>query len=138
METLDDSSQESHIPQAVVNDSRSTAPWIKFVAIVGIVINVITLLISISTGTVSQISGSLIAVGISVALYLTLLSYGNSLGNFGISSSENDFTVAMMKQKSFWKFYGILFIVGLIVFMIALIIIVSVGGNFDQVFQQML
>ncbi len=128
MDTLDEGLQENDISQTVVEQSAATSTWVKIVAICGIAGAVISLISSLIIMGVQGI-GSVIGTGISVALYVTLLAYGNSLTALGNSGNSHDFTDAMRKQKTYWMFLGILLIIGLVIFLIAVMII---GANIEE------
>jgi hypothetical protein len=131
-ELLDEGLSTTEISENLKSTGASMAPWIKIVAITNIAIQALTLLISISYGAFN--SGSFIGVGISIALYLTLLKYGQSMGTFGKEGSMINFSDVMDKQKAYFVFVGILMIIAIVVLLIAF---VALGDDFFRVIERL-
>jgi len=131
-ELLDEGLSTTEISENLRSTGASIAPWIKIVAIINIVLQVISILVSVSYGAFS--AGSFIGVGISIALYVSLLKFGQSMTTFGKEGSMMNFSDVMDKQKAYFTFLGILMIIGIVIMLIAF---VALGDDFFRVIERL-
>lgn len=119
---------------ATVQGLAATKPWIRFCAILGFILGGLMVLfgllmmvsmafISMSGKTGAQETGVMAGVGavylLMSALYLIpsfrLWKYGSAILSLMMSGSVTDLDRAMEHHRSFWKFVGILMILGTVV-----------------------
>jgi hypothetical protein len=112
------------VTESMINSMRSTKPWTKLLAILGFVGVGLMVLIGAAfvvfgnmfpqqNGAVAGVFYILFSV-----LYfmpsLYLYKFSSSIGNFLKSNGALDLESALSHQKSFWKFMGILALIGLV------------------------
>jgi predicted membrane channel-forming protein YqfA (hemolysin III family) len=116
LETLDDDLTQvgTEISPTIQKLSSETAPWIKTVAIITLVLQGIGLIRTIQTSNTTQLGIDLFVVAITVALYITLLNWGTAMEKLGKAGSMTTFSESMLRQKSFWIFFGIIWIIVMI------------------------
>jgi Family of unknown function (DUF5362) len=115
------------ITDSMIDSLRSTKPWTKLLSILGFVSVGLMVLFGIALMFFSnmfahQRSGPSAFMGflyiLLSALYFMpafyLFKYSSSLGNFLISNGPADLESALSHQKSFWKFTGILALIGMV------------------------
>lgn len=113
-----------------------TAPWIKFLCILGIAyfgIIIIMLLISIAMGVEQIIPTIFIFAIMAIVAYFPLyflFKYSIYLTNACKTNDSDTLENAFNMQKKFWKFYGIFSIISIGFFIVALIIGLILGGTF--------
>lgn len=145
-----EATNEMH-PLMITEDIRSylyeTAKWTKFLSIVGFIITALMVLISLSVSSVMQSMSEMPAYqglaglnpGIITFVYLlvALVYFYPSFLMFKFSSSaklavlygsQEDLSVAMSKMKSIFKFWGILTIVFIALYVL-MVIGISVGAG---------
>lgn len=129
-ETLDDDLSDKGINANIRSLGGSIGQWAKIIAVINIAIQTINVITSLIYFGISGF-GSLIGVGISIALYVTLLKFGQSMSTFSDEGNYSSLEMAMVKQRVYWQFIGILMIVALL---FELIIIVAFGSDIYRVF----
>ena len=112
LETLDSGMAESQgeVTPQIQKLSSEIAPWVKTVAIINLVVQGINLITVIQYPDSRQLMISLVAAAISIALYITLLNWGTAMEKLGKDGSASAFSESMVRQKAFWIFFGILWI----------------------------
>lgn len=142
MEPLDDQSMQhdNQLSPKIMDDLKATAPWVRFIGIVGIVIAILYFLFALmannsipSDGT-GGIVGLMVAAVIMFALYLMLLQYGQNLSKFVATKDIKSLEQAFAKQRTFWLIVGIMMIILLIFMVIGVIAVLAMGDelfNFD-------
>jgi hypothetical protein len=117
---------EVKVTGSMLGSLRSTKPWTQFLAILGFVgVGLMVLVGAAVTFFASMVSqqknGPTAFLGlfylVFAALYfmpaLYLYKYSSSLGNFLKSNGAGDLECALAHQKSFWKFTGIVALIGI-------------------------
>jgi hypothetical protein len=112
----------------------STAPWIKFSAIMGYVVSVGGLVLNVSTGSAYRSMGynfgsgaspnmifSVIVCGIAIVTSTYLLLYALKLEQFGKSNIQRDLYEAFKNQRIYYTITGVLCIIYLAVLTLGLI-----------------
>ena len=126
---------------------KATAPWLRFIGILGFVGTGLTVLWGIASvaifpiwgeawGELSQISAALGgaalllffgAAALIIIPSLFLYRAGEKIRNYIRTGMDQDLELALKNNKSFWKFYGIVCIVYL-AFLPLMIIVAIVAG----------
>ena len=132
-ETLDEELSNEDFSSSIKSLGATIGQWAKIVAIVNIISQVLDL--GISVATTGGIGSSLVSVGIAIALYVTLLKFGQAMSTFSEVGTKQSFADAMARQKVYWQFLGILMIIAL--FFLLLIFMIS-GGDIFSFLQQYL
>jgi hypothetical protein len=136
-----------NVTLGVVQGLAATKPWVRFCAIIGFILAgmmVLFGLIAMAGGVFAGMAGTSgksgameggVVIGLGVfyvllaAIYLIpairLWKYGSSILNLMMSGSVTDLDKAMEQHRAFWKFVGILMIVGTLISILAMI-----GGFF--------
>jgi hypothetical protein len=143
MENLQDTSIfEFNIDEETKSHLNGIAQWAKVNAIVGFValgISVITTFIGI--GKISSLSGSgsafvgsamlgiFISVIISLLLNITLISAASYLKKAVENTDQGSFEAGITKLAAYFKILGILFIIVLVIFVLALLVGIIVGAT---------
>ena len=112
---------------SMIDSLRSTKPWTKLLSILGFVGTGLMILFGVGfmffTNAFShQKSGSSAFAGLIYILFAVLyfvpafylFKYSSSLGNFLKSNGPADLESALAHQKSFWKFTGIVALIGVV------------------------
>ena len=121
-----------------------TQPWVRLISIVGLVITALmfTALFfsAISVGAVASRSGlssgtgiaALLPAVVAMVLYvyplIKLSAYAAGIRRLKASGSIADLNYALDQQRAFWKFVGILMLIGIILWVI--LIAVGMSGAF--------
>lgn len=115
------------VTDSMIDSLRATKPWTKFLAILGF-IGVIFMLLSaaffmfIGNTFPQQKTGPPAFMGFFYILFsvlylmpaLYLYKYSASIGNFLKSNGALELESALSYQKSFWKFVGIVALIGVV------------------------
>lgn len=137
MEPLDESTKKednSLTPLALMH-LKDTAPWVKFMGILGIVIAVIYFLLGVGS-LFSSVFGGVIFILISAFyffLFNLLNQYGRNISRFIENKEALHLETALRKQQTFWMISGILTI---IVIVCLVLFMVFAGGTFLQLLNQ--
>jgi hypothetical protein len=129
------------VNEKMIQSMISTKTWTKFLSIMGF----ITAGFIIIIGIIFMAFGSTIFAGEAEAPYASLLGivyvlmsllyiipsrylfkYSSALGRFLGAKSELDMESALSYQKSFWKFWGILFLIGIIIAVIGIFAAITI------------
>jgi hypothetical protein len=111
------------------------AQWANINAIVGfasIGVTIISFAISVSTygsGAVSGILGSLITLGITFLLNITLFNAAKNIKNGVNLTEQGQFTFGLTKLAGYFKIVGILTIIVLVIFFFALLLGLLMGAG---------
>jgi hypothetical protein len=111
------------------------AQWANINAIVGfasIGVTIISFAISVSTygsGRVSGILGSLITLGITFLLNITLFNAAKNIKNGVNLTEQGQFTFGLTKLAGYFKIVGILTIIVLVIFFFALLLGLLMGAG---------
>lgn len=111
------------------------AQWANINAIVGfasIGVTIISFIISISkygSGAVSGILGSLITLGITFLLNITLFNAAKNIKNGVDLTEQGQFTFGLTKLAGYFKIVGILTIIVLVIFFFALLLSLLMGAG---------
>jgi hypothetical protein len=117
----------------MIDSLRSTKPWTKLLAIlgfvsVGLMVLFGTALMFFSNMFAHQRSGPSTIMGfiyilLSVLYFMPafyLFKYSSSLGNFLKNNGPTDLESALSHQKSFWKFTGVVAVIGMVLVVIGI------------------
>ena len=110
-ETIDDYANDSQFSDNFKGHSKTIGQWVKINCIYEFWIQGLGLIISFTTNTFS--AGDIIGIGITVALNIVLLKFGQNMEALSQDGSIHTFKEAMRNQKSYWVFVGILVILRL-------------------------
>jgi len=118
------------VPEAVIEPLRKTKPWVRFLSILGFIgvafIVVMSVAVMFMSSTIpaesSPFSFSFLAMIphlIMSALYffpaLFLFRYASSINSLVNGGGLNNLQDALEHQKSFWRFVGMLALVGIVI-----------------------
>ncbi len=115
-----------------------TRPWVLFLSILGLVLNglgafmvlwvIFVLTVAIGVGGLLLGTALLIGPGLWIAASFFLLQYGLRLGNYLRSGAAGDLDGAMVAQRSFWRFLGIVVLVILVLYLVVFVMTLALGG----------
>lgn len=111
------------------------AQWANINAIIGFVsigVTIVSFATNISTygsGAVSGILGSLITLGITFLLNITLFNAAKNIKNGVQLTEQGQFTFGLTKLAGYFKIVGILTIIVLVIFFFALLFGVLMGAG---------
>jgi hypothetical protein len=118
----------------MIDSLRSTKPWTKLLSILGFVGTGFMILFGVGfmffTNVFShQTSGFSAFVGLIYILFAVLyfvpafylFKYSSSLGNFLKSNGPTDLESALSHQKSFWKFMGVVAVIGMVLVVLGIV-----------------
>jgi hypothetical protein len=124
---------------------RQTKPWTMLVSIVGFIYVGFMVILGIGSmfmlsmfdRTNSVLSGMLGAVYIIMAVVyffptLFLFKFSSSLGRLIDGGGATEMEEALLNQKSFWKFIGILTVVGIVLSIIGIIAAIAIPLFFSM------
>ena len=132
-------SQTASAPLTAIAEAlRETRPWVKFLAVLGYIGAGLSVLLGFFTMATGLVSGALrsgplggltpllglfyIAFGAVYAVPSTLLwRYGASISNFVERGELEALVDPIVRQKSFWRFAGIMTVVMLVVYAFAIV-----------------
>lgn len=115
---------------------KSTAPWLKFLSILGFIFSALLLFVAFfslgAAGITKEVSGTVSNSVVSFILYLViaiitffaskyLFNYAGKIKAFTTTNDSVMLEAAFLMQKKFWKLIGIIFIIYLSLLLIALI-----------------
>jgi hypothetical protein len=136
MDTLDNQSfndKNSGLTPAALETIRTTVPWMKFIAIMGFIFIgfvVIGAFMSGATGTdkgMVQMLTNLVAAVLGFFPTLFLFQYANNLSYFLESKQSFDMEQAMLKQKNYYIFAGVIMILAIV--LILLVFLYALGRS---------
>lgn len=121
MSTLDDATvtSNSEISPKAVDDFKASAPWMKFIAILGFIFAVLAI---IGALMVLSVGNGVPGVGFIAVMYLVfgglygyvsylLWQWATNVGNYGLTRDPRQLETAFAKQKAWWMTVGIITIV---------------------------
>ena len=138
------------VSAGTVQALKETRPWVRLIAIVGMVMTGIMLIAMLAAasfgffaaakgrGNTAGIGGLEIIVILAIALLMGLLyiypivklfKYAGAISRLHRSGSVKDLEDALGQQKSFWKFAGILTLIVLLLNLLVFIIALVGGGG---------
>jgi hypothetical protein len=123
------------VTDKMTDSMRSTKLWTKFLSIMGFIGTGFTMLVGIFIMFAGNLfpkagdTGMTVVMGIFYMLFsvlylipsLYLFKYSSALNRFLGSKMESEMEAAFSYQKSFWKFMGILCLIGMILALIGII-----------------
>ncbi|MBP1628698.1 MAG: hypothetical protein H6Q00_3173 [Holophagaceae bacterium] len=126
---------------------RRTKPWVRFLAVLGLLATALSVALVVALGlTAETLPGAppqlnriapLLVGGLILALqlppFLLLNRYANRIGRLLRSGKPEDLDRALMAQKSFWKYLGVLTLILMLVYVLALLAVLAmamVAGRF--------
>lgn len=143
-------SHEAAITEGVIRQLAGTKPWVRFISVlifIGVGFMILAALIMLlAGGMMAQASQSnpLLAGGmraVIAVIYLVLAflyiypgiklwKYASRIGNLMQVASTANLEAALMEQRKFWKFLGVIMLIILILYALAFVglILVSVTG----------
>lgn len=127
----------------------ATKPWVRFMSVLMWIGVVLMLLVAAGMGVISSLGVAksmpsnafggvqliVLAViyGIFAFIYifpaLKLWKYANRIVSLGATRSVADLDAALNEQRSFWKFIGVMMIILLCLYVVAIIGVVAVGAT---------
>ena len=120
---------------------RSTRPWVLLFSVlifIGVGFGALMVLLFIGGalfgggrgGAVAALASLIPIAGLLLYFFpaLFLLRYANAIGRLNVSRSPEDLEAALVSQKSFWKFLGIVFLVMIGLQLLGLLLLLIVGG----------
>ncbi len=116
---------EAEITPTIKKLSAEIAPWIKTIAIINLVMQALTLIQTFRIGNSDALIEALITAGITVALSIVLLNWGTAMQKLGRDGSSSSFSETLVRQKSYWIFYGIIWII--LILLIIIFILVAIN-----------
>lgn len=145
-ESVEESGQEQEqllVTEEIRSYIYETAKWTKFLSIVGLVFAVFMALAAFSANAIiegivattpgnplAQMGSAFIMVyflSISLMLFypsFLLFKYANAATNAVLYADQENFTVAMKKMKSVFKFWGIMTIIVLALYILSLLLMI--------------
>ncbi|HEV2212758.1 MAG TPA: hypothetical protein VGS99_05360 [Gammaproteobacteria bacterium] len=127
------------VSEGMLDALRATRPWVKFLSILGFVLCVLMALVGLAfVGGAGAKAGPMAAFGPAIGVFyllfvllyffpcLHLLRYANAIARIP-ADGQRALEEALVKQKSFWKFIGILTAVVLVLELAILIISILMG-----------
>ena len=118
---------------SMIESLRSTKPWVKLLSVLGFISIGFMILIGIGFIVFSNMipgqKGAPPAVGGLIYLVMSLLylfptlhlyRYSSAIGKFLNSNAKEDMELALMQQKSFWKFIGIMTLITFVLGVLAI------------------
>ena len=134
MDTLDNQSfndKSSGLSPVAMETIRTTIPWMKFIAIMGFIFIgfvVIGAFMSGATGTdkgMVQMLTNLVAAVLGFFPSLFLFQYANNLSYYLESKQALDMEQAVLKQKNYYIFLGVITILGIV--LVLLVFLYALG-----------
>ncbi len=138
------SASPSEISPTVVGLLRQTKPWVRLLAVLGFIGIGFMLLASVSMLALGSTLGSglpagfgiammvgyMVMAGIQLPAVIFLNRYASRIGALVNSGAPGDLEAAISAQKSFWRYLGILTLIVLCLYILAILgmIVVSVVG----------
>ncbi|OYW75359.1 MAG: hypothetical protein B7Z37_13705 [Verrucomicrobia bacterium 12-59-8] len=127
----------------------ATRPWVRFMSVLMWIGVALMLLVAAGMGLVSVLgaaksisSGPLggvqlvvfaVIYGVLAFLYIfpaiKLWKYANRIGSLGATRSVADLDAALNEQRSFWKFVGVMTIIMISLYLVAVIGFVAIGAT---------
>ena len=119
-ETLDENTGSEGISNQVRKGYQGIAPWVLFASITGIISQIISFFVNFFDAN-ENVVFNFIGLAIGLALNITLLQFGQEMTNFGKSGNVDNLETMFQKQYAYWIFLGILLILVLVLFFLALV-----------------
>lgn len=132
----------SEVMPPMVEALRQTKPWVRFLAVLGFIgtgFMVLGALAMLSLGSlrgnsalpasfgIGMMVAYLVMAGIQLPAVIFLNRYASRIGNLLDSHAPGDLTEALVAQKSFWRYMGILMITVLCFYVLAIVVAIGVG-----------
>jgi hypothetical protein len=129
-------------PPIAVEWLRRTKPWVRFLAVLGLVVTILSVAGAVALSfTLDSLPGlhlrgvdrllPLVGAAILLALQLPPLlllnGYANRIGHLLRSNAPMDLEEALQAQKRFWTYMGILVLVLLVLYVLAILAAVGMG-----------
>ena len=122
-----------------VSELVGTKPWVRFISVLLFIGAGMIMLggLAVSIAMMSQVGVAAVLAGGLYAVFgllylipaLKLWKYGSAITQLQFSNSSGDLEEAMSQQRSFWKFIGIMTIVGFVVGILAAVGMAAFGVN---------
>jgi len=127
--------------QEAIENLSKTAPWIKFLSIMGFIMSGFFLLVAFFSlgsfgfaksfgGEGLGIFGFFIYIILAVVVYLPnkyLYNYATELSDFCLTKDSRLLEIAFLMQKKYWSYMGVLVIVYLALIVLGIIGVISSG-----------
>jgi len=128
------------VTDQMINSMRSTKMWTKFLSIMGFIMSGVVILIGIFVFSAAilfpQAQGAnfrpvlgLIYIFFSIFYIIPsvyLFKYSSALGRFLGNKMESELESALSYQKSFWKFVGIVCLIGMIFAVVGIVAAIAI------------
>lgn len=126
METIDGQNDGVVSPEGISN-MKKASPWIKFMAIFGIVIMGIVMIFALIGVFADPIPGLIMlgVLGVMMYAYILFLGMGNALSSYTTSPSQATLDVFFKKLKTWAMILGIF----LALYILFIIVLFVVGGE---------
>lgn len=136
------------VPQEAITQLQGTKPWVRLIGVIMWIAVVLMLLggVGVAIAGVAGVGaaaqgqggpqaammiGMAVGYGFVALLYIyptvKIWKYGTSIGRLVNSRSAEDLVAALDQQRSFWKFVGILFLITIVIYILAIIALVVFG-----------
>ena len=121
---------------AAITSLRRTRPWVRFMSMVGFVSAGLMVVIGLIGGAIGVVTQNAEAAVLIVypplaLLYvfpsLYLFKYANRIRDFGTNGDALQLELALDAQRAFWKFVGVLTLVGLALTVVLMVMAAVVG-----------
>jgi uncharacterized membrane protein len=120
---------------AISRTLQQTQPWARFMGIMGFVSVAFMIVAGVAGGAIGiatqnpQAAILLIVYPLMAVLYIFpsmyLLRYSNRIREFVVQGQQTQLEAALEAQRSFWKFVGVLTLVGLIVAVLGIVVAIA-------------
>lgn len=129
---------QSQVGQGVVNLLKQTKPWVRFLSVLGFVLcgfmvlaGVFSVFAGLTSGQGQMLAAGLLYVLMTILYFvpsMLLGQFATAIGKLGQSGTEDDLQEAMERQKSFWKFVGIMTLVVMGLYLLAIVAMFFFGA----------
>ncbi len=135
------SAANSEVSPRAISELLGTKPWVRFIAVLGFIGAAFMFLGSLGMfAAATQVGAPMAIVGVIYILYgiififptLKLWKYGSAIGNLQISRSTAHLEEALLQQRVYWKFIGIMIIIGFVLGIVMAIAMASIGAAVSQ------
>lgn len=135
------------VTQAVLHQLAGTKPWVRFMSVLMFIgagfLLLAALGLLLAGGVIASNGGNAMfagGMGVAISVFYAVLSivyiypalklwkYASSIGILMMTGNELDLIAALNHQRSFWKFVGILVLAMLVLYFVALIGVIALGG----------
>ncbi len=126
------------VSPGVVRELVGTKPWVRLFAVlsfIGSAFMIIAGLMALVGG--ASLGGGFMAVGVIYLIFgglylfpaLKLWGYGSAIFEVAVNNSPQSLEKAINQQRQFWKFMGIVMIVGVVLGIVAGVLAASMGAK---------